>query len=89
MNDSKWLVFWRLGIYLLLIRGIIGGTWVSLGGMFDLQKMYKKLSSEKVNALDDGRVSGDLNLADKVIFTENNNLDRNNNDSDGKESGEE
>ncbi len=66
MNNHRWLFFWRITIYLLLIIGAIGGIWVSIGGMFDLRKMYKKLSSKKINTLDDGRVSGQHSLADEA-----------------------
>jgi len=64
MNDQRWLIWWRISIFISLAMGAIGGVWVSIGGLFDLKKMFRRLRSMDRNVLDDGRVSGELNLAD-------------------------
>ena len=48
--------------------GVIGIVWISIGGLFDLSK---RLATAKRNVLDDGRVSGDHNLADEASETQN------------------
>jgi len=66
MHDSYWFFWWRLSLYVQLGLAILGGLWVSVGGIFDLRKMFHRLNTIDRNALDDGRVVGDQNLADAV-----------------------
>jgi SSS family solute:Na+ symporter len=69
MNDQRWLVWWRIFILIMLVIGVVGATWVSIGGLFDLKKMYKRLRTMQRNELDDGRVEGHHNLADAATET--------------------
>lgn len=64
MTDDRWFVWWRLSLFIQLGLAIIGGLWVTVGGMFDLRKLYRRLSVIKRDEFDDGRVVGHQNLAD-------------------------
>lgn len=65
MNDSRWFFWWRMSLFVQLGLAILGGLWVSIGGIFDLRKMFQRLANIDRNVLDDGRVVGDQSLADK------------------------
>ena len=68
MQDSTWFFWWRLSLFVQLGLAILGGLWVSVGGIFDLRRMYRRLSTIERNELDDGRVSGDQSLADREVL---------------------
>jgi len=59
IGDKGWLAWWRLGLMIQLVTAVVGIVWTTIGGFFDLAKMYRLLSSEKINHLDDGRVIHD------------------------------
>ena len=40
--------------------------WYSIGGSRDVWRLFRDLKAVKTNELDDGRVSGDHQLADEV-----------------------
>jgi hypothetical protein len=65
MTDSRWFFWWRMSLFVQLGLAIFGGLWVSIGGIFDLKKMFQRLANIDRNELDDGRVAGDQSLADK------------------------
>ena len=67
MNDDRWMFYWRIEIVIILVTGSIGAIWISIGGLFDLRKMYSRLAVIQRNDLDDGRVSGSRNLADEAM----------------------
>jgi SSS family solute:Na+ symporter len=56
MNDDRWLVWWRIVIFVALGIGLVVGVGASVGGFYDLAKMYRKLKEERVDESDDGRV---------------------------------
>ena len=64
MTSMAWLKWWQIMLYTMTVIAFIGGVWVTVGGLYDLRKLYKRLSTEKRNELDDGRVTGDHLLAD-------------------------
>ena len=59
MNNEKWLFWWRIRLVYFLVMGAVGCIWISAGGIFDLKKMYNKLTSYKRDESDDGRVIED------------------------------
>ena len=69
---SPWPVqYW--GLYFLIVfmvvPGIMAGitaVWFGIGGTFDLIRMFRDLESRQANWLDDGRVEGNVSLADKA-----------------------
>ncbi|OHB54184.1 MAG: hypothetical protein A2Y12_17060 [Planctomycetes bacterium GWF2_42_9] len=60
MNDHRWLIWWRIQMYYVFVTAIVGCIWVSIGGIFDLKKMYHRLRTKKRNELDDGHISNNL-----------------------------
>lgn len=64
MTLEYWGHFWFSYIILLTFIGVTAGLWVSIGGMFDLRKMYQRLKSTARNDADDGWVEGHVSLAD-------------------------
>jgi SSS family solute:Na+ symporter len=56
MTDQGWLIWWKIIIYIQMVTCSIGCIWVSIGGLFDLSKMYKRLDTIKSSETDDGRV---------------------------------
>ena len=72
MTDQHWLWWWKIRVYVEITIAFVGGTWVCVGGLFDLRKMYKRLASVRRNVLDDGRVAGDHLMADDTSNTNEN-----------------
>ncbi|MBR7145574.1 MAG: sodium:panthothenate symporter [Lentisphaeria bacterium] len=61
------------GIYFLIVfllvpglSAVITGVWLSIGGYKDMRQLFKDLENRVVNHLDDGRVEGNMSLADKA-----------------------
>ena len=65
MTEARWLSWWLITMVIWLSVGMVGVAWVGIGGLFDLRKMYRRLSELARNAKDDGTVSGHHNLADE------------------------
>lgn len=56
LSDRWWEIFWKCYIWVSLIAGAIVTVWFTIGGIFDIKYMFKKLSGERTDELDDGRV---------------------------------
>lgn len=59
MNEQRWLIWWRIVIFVMFGMAVVGLVWISIGGLLDLKKMYYKLRTVKRDELDDGRVESD------------------------------
>ena len=75
-------IFWNLyqpwpvaywGIYFLVVFLLVPGSmavfttfWSGICGFSDLRRMFRDLNERIINPLDDGRVEGNMSLADKV-----------------------
>ena len=44
--------------------GIISTVWFVTGGIIDMKKLFRDLAARKDNPLDDGRVEGNVSVAD-------------------------
>lgn len=73
---SPWPMKWW-GYYFLVVSLIVPGivaaistVWFSIGGAIDLRRLFIDLKNRKDNPLDDGRVEGNMSLADKAILEE-------------------
>ena len=48
--------------------GLISTVWFTIGGTWDLIRLFKRLETKEVNALDDGRVIGHVSADDVGVF---------------------
>jgi SSS family solute:Na+ symporter len=53
---SSWLDFWHIYIYVMFALGSAFLIWISVGGMRDLFRLFRRLETEAVDDRDDGRV---------------------------------
>ena len=44
----------------------ITSVWFGIGGVVDLVQLFRDLKTRIINPLDDGRVEGNMSLADKA-----------------------
>lgn len=64
-SDQTWAdYFWIMGIVFPLFVGVITSVWFTWGGVRDLRRMFRSLSTQQRNALDDGRVVNHQNMDD-------------------------
>ena len=64
----KWWSYYFF-IEMLAVPVIVGGfstVWFGIGGFVDLFRLFRDLKTRVVNVLDDGRVEGNMSLADKA-----------------------
>ena len=62
-----WSVYFM--IIMLIVPGIMATitcVWFGIGGVVDLLRLFRDLKTRIVNPLDDGRVEGNMSLADKA-----------------------
>lgn len=63
--DHWWAI--KFHITMLLVPGIVAvvsTVWFTIGGSVDLCRLFRRLENKKDNDLDDGRVEGNVSLAD-------------------------
>ena len=69
---QKWPLEWWSGYFLvtsLVVPGIITVIvtfWFGIGSVKDMIQLFRDLKTRKINFLDDGRVEGNMSLADKA-----------------------
>jgi hypothetical protein len=66
-DESWWSTYFF--IVQLVVAGIIATVstvWFGIGGAIDLRRMFRDLATREINELDDGRVEGNMSLADKA-----------------------
>ncbi len=69
---SPWpTAYWGIYFFIvfLLVPGVmaaITAVWFGIGGAIDLRRMFYDLAHREINTLDDGRVEGNMSLADKA-----------------------
>ena len=62
---------WYFLVVFLLVPGVmaaITAVWFGIGGAIDLRRMFRDLATREINELDDGRVEGNMSLADKALL---------------------
>ena len=62
---------WYFLIVFLCVPGVmaaITAVWFGIGGAVDLYRMFRDLEQREINELDDGRVEGNMSLADKAAL---------------------
>ncbi|MEM6885529.1 MAG: hypothetical protein AAF571_10885, partial [Verrucomicrobiota bacterium] len=65
VSTETWVQWWGIQIGIEIVFGSCVMIWFSLGGARDVLRLFRGLKQVKVNPLDDGRVSGDHQLADE------------------------
>ena len=69
---SRWPAEWWSGYFFVtqlaipLVMAAISTVWFTAGGIIDLRQLFRDLRNRIVNPLDDGRVEGNMSLADKA-----------------------
>ena len=69
---QKWPSSWWSNYFLvtsLLVPGcitVIVTFWFGIGSVIDMRQLFRDLKTRKINFLDDGRVEGNMSLADKA-----------------------
>ena len=53
---TAWNNYWKFNVYLSIVLGSIVLVWFTIGGIMDLKKLFKGLSTESVDEHDDGFV---------------------------------
>lgn len=70
-SPGDWAVYFFLTtIVTALIVGVVSTVWFMIGGLLDMQTLFRDLNARIANPLDDGRVEGHISLADKEHFKE-------------------
>jgi hypothetical protein len=71
----RWPVSWWSRYFVVVNLGVpcvvatISTFWFGIGGFFGLRQLFRDLEARKeVNDLDDGRVEGNMSLADKAAL---------------------
>ena len=62
---------WYFLITILIVPGAMAAVtavWFGIGGVIDLRQMFIDLENRTINVLDDGRVEGNMSLADKAAL---------------------
>ena len=54
-------------VYVPLAIGVVSTIWFTIGGTWDLRRMFKRLSKHEADVLDDGRVVGHVSAADVAM----------------------
>lgn len=61
MSDQRWLKWWFIQLCVMVGIGFISCVWFVVGGLFDLRKLYSKLTKTERDYQDDGTVSHEDN----------------------------
>lgn len=56
VSDASWLVYWKYHVGAFLLLGCLVAVWFTIGGINDVIKMFKRLSTMQRNTEDDGMV---------------------------------
>jgi len=56
ISDRIWSYYWKYNMWMMAVLAIITLIWFTWGGIVDLKKMFKKLSSEDRDINDDGEI---------------------------------
>ncbi|MCX7835697.1 MAG: sodium:solute symporter [bacterium] len=56
VSDAGWMKFWKIHLAIHLGLAVISVIWFTIGGVFDLRKMFRLLSTRKRDVRDDGFV---------------------------------
>ena len=67
-SKEFWFLWWKwYSIPQALLVGSVTTVWFTIGGTWDLMRLFKRLDALKRNVLDDGRVVGHVNAEDVAL----------------------
>jgi Sodium:solute symporter family len=66
VSQGQWLSLWHVKLYVTLILSMITTVWFLIGGIADVIKLFKSLSSKQRNDEDDGTVVNGHNAGEQV-----------------------
>ncbi len=61
ISTDSWARFWYWYMWQMFVVFFVSTIWLTIGGLRDVRKMYKLLSTRERDFSDDGRVSHDKN----------------------------
>ena len=56
VEDTSWMEFWKIYVYINLAISIVVIIWFTIGGVKDMKDMFVQLKSQKIDEHDDGFV---------------------------------
>jgi len=59
VSNESWLKFWKIWVVVNVVYCVLVSIWLTLGGLFDLKKMFMSLAKKQRDASDDGVVGHD------------------------------
>jgi solute:Na+ symporter, SSS family len=60
--DGAWLILWRLFFYSMLFLAVVTVVWFFIGGLWDMNSMFRILKSARRDTQDDGSVRNEIEL---------------------------
>ena len=64
-SNNYWGTYFLIKNFIVVgVIGIVTTVWFSIGGLRDLFRLYRDLAEKEVDELDDGRVAGNMSVAD-------------------------
>jgi Na+/proline symporter len=71
LSPEGWSMYFFINtVVASLVVGAVSTVWFLVGGILDTRSLMRNLEKRVVNPLDDGRVVGNVSLADKARFDE-------------------
>lgn len=68
--EPVWSAFWHIvGIGVPIVFAAVTAVWFTWGGIRDMRDLFRRLSTQKVNHMDDGTVVGHLNMDETTLKT--------------------
>lgn len=69
---ANWFFF--NNVILAGIIGVVSTIWFTIGGIWDLNRLFKRLKDKELNVLDDGRVIGHVSADDVALVERKDNI---------------
>ena len=70
LSDGWWPRYWKVYVWAMFLISVPTTIWYTIGGWFDIQRLFEALATKKRDHRDDGTVVGHHLLADEPVKTE-------------------
>lgn len=57
VDASRWLAYWHVWMWVILAFAVVITSWLFIGGLRDLRRLFRMLRERRPDASDDGRVA--------------------------------